>query len=143
MAKAGTGGKGEAFRAGLAMRKKVLGLDYVKRQFKGLDDFSALFQQFATEYAWGTVWTRPGLSLRDRSLITLAQCIALNRPNEIRVHLRGAVRNGVTRRELQELCLHSLVYCGGPAARDAFHGIAAALPEIEAQERAQKRGKRK
>ena len=143
MPKAGTAGKSKTWRAGLAMRKRVLGPDYVKRQFKGPDDFSAPFQQVATEYAWGAVWTRPGLSLRDRSLITLAQCIALNRPNEIRVHLRGAVRNGVTRRELQELCLHSLVYCGGPASMDAFHGIAAALPEIEAQERALKRGKKK
>jgi len=138
-----TARKGKAFKAGLATRKKVLGPDYVKKQFRDPDDFMAPFQQVATEFAWGSVWTRPGLSLRDRSLVTLAQCIALNRPNEIRIHLRGAVRNGMTRVELQELCLHSLVYCGGPASLDAFHIMKAALPEIEAQEKAAKRGKRK
>lgn len=135
--------KSKTFKVGLAMRKKVLGPDYVKKQFLDPVDFTAPFQQVATEFAWGSVWPRPGLSLRDRSLITLAQCIALNRPNEIRVHLRGAVRNGVTRVELQELCLHSLVYCGAPASLDAFHVMKAALPEIEAKERVTKRGKRK
>jgi len=127
--------KSKAFDEGLATRKKVLGPDYVDRQFQDPNDFTAPFQQWATECAWGKVWTRAGLSLRDRSLVTLAQCIALNRPNEIKVHLRGAVRNGITRAELQELCLHSFVYCGGPASLDAFHTIKAALPEIEAQER--------
>jgi 4-carboxymuconolactone decarboxylase len=135
--------KGKAFKAGLAMRKKVLGADYVNKQIADPNDFTAPFQQFATEFAWGGVWTRPGLSLRDRSLVSLAQCIALNRPNEIRVHLRGAVRNGLTRVELQELCLHSLAYCGGPASLDAFHLMKAALPEIEAQERPPKRRKGK
>jgi len=128
--------KSQGFRDGLEMRKKVLGPDYVERQFQDPDDFTAPFQQWATECAWGKVWNRPGLSLRERSLITLAQCIALNRPNEVKVHLRGAVRNGVTRAELQELCLHSFLYCGGPASLDAFHTIKAALPEIEALEKA-------
>src|SRR5437763_127465 len=82
----------KAFEAGLAMRKKVLGADYVEQSFRNADEFSSPFQELATEFAWGTVWTRPGLSLRDRSLITLAQCIAINRPNEVRVHLRGALR---------------------------------------------------
>ena len=126
----------KAFDEGLAMRKKVLGPDYVEKQLQDPNDFSAPFQQWATECAWGKIWNRPGLSLRDRSLVTLAQCIALNRPNEIRIHLRGAVRNGVTRAELQELCLHTFLYCGGPASLDAFHTIKAALPEIEAKERA-------
>ena len=126
----------KAFAEGLETRRKVLGPDYVARAFQDPNDFTAPFQQWATECAWGKVWNRPGLSLRDRSLITLAQCIALNRPNEIKVHLRGAVRNGVTREELQELCLHSFLYCGGPASLDAFHTIKAALPEIEALERA-------
>ena len=73
----------KAFKAGLAMRKKVLGEDYVERSFKNPDDFSMPFQALSTEFAWGSVWTRPGLSLRDRSLVSLAQCIALNRPNEL------------------------------------------------------------
>jgi 4-carboxymuconolactone decarboxylase len=128
--------KSKAFEDGLAMRKKVLGPDYVDRQLQDPNDFTAPFQQWATECAWGKVWNRSPLTLKERSLITLAQCIALNRPREIKVHLRGAVRNGVTRAELQELCLHSFLYCGGPASLDAFHTIKEALPEIEALERA-------
>lgn len=129
----------KSYKAGLAMRKKVLGADHVERSFRNADDFSMPFQEVATEFAWGSVWTRPGLSLRDRSLVTLAQCIALNRPNEIKIHLRGAIRNGVTRTELRELCLHTFLYCGGPASLDAFHTIKAALPEIEALEKAAKK----
>ncbi|MCX5734203.1 MAG: carboxymuconolactone decarboxylase family protein [candidate division NC10 bacterium] len=132
----------KAFKAGLAMRKKVLGEDYVERSFKNPDDFSMPFQELATEFAWGSVWTRPGLSLRDRSLVSLAQCIALNRPNELRIHLRGAIRNGVTTTEIRELCLHSFLYCGAPASLDAFHIAAAALPEIDALEKAAKRKRR-
>ena len=127
--------KSKAFNAGLAMRRKVLGEDYVEKAFRSADEFSAPFQEVATEFAWGSVWTRPGLSLRDRSLVTLAQCIALNRPNEIRIHLRGALRNGVTKEELRELCLHSFLYCGGPAALDAFQTVKSALPGIEALEK--------
>ena len=133
----------KAFKAGLATRRRVLGPDYVRKQFQDPGDFAAPFQQFGTECAWGKVWSRPGLSLRDRSLVTLAQCIALNRPNEIKVHLRGAVRNGITRAELQELCLHSFVYCGGPASLDAFHVIKATLPEIDALESALRSRKKK
>jgi 4-carboxymuconolactone decarboxylase len=128
--------KSKAFMAGLETRRKVLGPDYVDKQLQDPEDFSAPFQQLATEFAWGTVWNRPGMSLRDRSLVTLAQCIALNRPNEIRIHLRGALRNGVTKLEIQELCLHSFLYSGAPASLDAFHVIKAALPEIEALEKA-------
>lgn len=131
--------RSKGFEAGLAMRKKVLGADYVENAIKNADEFSMPFQEMSTEFAWGNVWTRPGLSLRDRSLVTLAQCIALNRPNEIKVHLRGAVRNGVTKTEIRELCLHSFCYCGGPASLDAFHLIKAALPEVEALERAAKK----
>jgi 4-carboxymuconolactone decarboxylase len=133
--------RSKAFEAGLALRKKVLGPEHVERSIRNAGAFGAPFQDIATEFAWGSVWTRPGLSLRERSLITLAQWIALNRPNEIRIHLRGALRNGVTRTELQELCLHSFCYCGGPASLDAFHVIQAALPEIETRERAAGRKK--
>jgi 4-carboxymuconolactone decarboxylase len=134
--------RSKAFKAGLATRKKVLGADYVDNAFKTADPFSRPFQDYATECAWGTVWTRPGLSLRDRSLVTLAQVIALNRPAEIRVHLRGAIRNGISKTELSELCLHSFLYCGGPASLDAFHAISAMLPEIEKLEKAAKKKKR-
>jgi 4-carboxymuconolactone decarboxylase len=121
------------------MRKKVLGDDYVENAFKKSDDFIGAFQEVATEFAWGSVWTRPGLSLRDRSLVTLAQCIALNRPDEIRVHLRGAIRNGISKTEIREMCLHSFLYCGGPASRDAFHIIKDALPGIMKVEKAEKK----
>jgi len=134
-----TRARSKAFKAGLAMRKKVLGGDYVDKAFKEADDFIGAFQEVATEFAWGSVWTRPGLSLRDRSLVTLAQCIALNRPDEIRVHLRGAIRNGVSKTEIREICLHSFLYCGGPASRDAFHIIKDALPGIMKLERAVKK----
>jgi len=126
------------FKAGLAMRKKVLGADYVERALANADDLGMPFQEVATEMAWGKVWTRPGLDLPSRSLITLAMCIALNRPNEIRIHLRGAIRNGVTRTQIRELLLHSFLYCGGPAALDACATVRAALPEIEAAEKAEK-----
>lgn len=125
--------RSKAFKAGIATRSKVLGANYVKRAFQNADEFNLPFQEIATEFAWGSVWNRKGLSLRDRSLITLAQVIALNRPNEIRVHLRGALRNGISKKELSELCLHSFLYCGGPASLDAFQVMKAALPELEAE----------
>ena len=139
---ASRGPKSKAFKNGIATRSKVLGAEYVANAFKNADAFTSPFQELATEFAWGMVWPRPGLSLRDRSLVTLAQCIALNRPNEIRIHLRGAVRNGITRTELRELCLHSFLYCGGPASLDAFHTMKAALPEIEAEARRERRKRR-
>lgn len=130
-----TPARSQAFHDGVAMRSKVLGPDYVAGAFKGADDINAPFQEIATEMAWGKVWTRPGLTLRERSMLTLAFCIALNRPNEIRIHLRGAIRNGVTRAEVRELILHSFLYCGGPAALDAYKTVREAWPEIEAAEK--------
>jgi 4-carboxymuconolactone decarboxylase len=131
--------KAPAYKAGLAMRKKVLGDDYVDRAFKNADDLNMPFQELATEFAWGSVWTRPGFSLRDRSLATLSMCIALNRPAELKIHLRGAIRNGVTRTELRELILHSFLYCGGPAALDAYKAVRDELPLIEALEKESKK----
>lgn len=131
------------FKAGLAMRKKVLGADYVERAIANSDDLNMPFQEIATEMAWGKVWTRPGLDLKTRSIATLAMCIALNRPNEIKIHLRGAIRNGVTREQIRELILHSFLYCGGPAALDAYQAVRSALPEIEAAEKKQKAAAKK
>jgi 4-carboxymuconolactone decarboxylase len=135
--------KSTAYKRGLAMRQQVLGNDYVAQSFASADDLNMPFQELATEFAWGSVWTRDGLSLRERSLLTLAMCIALNRPNEIKVHLRGAIRNGVTRIELRELLLHSFLYCGGPAALDAYQTVRAALPEIESLEKEWKKSNSK
>ena len=134
-----TPARSKAFKAGIAPRGKVLGADYVKRAFKNADAFTLPFQEIATEFAWGSVWNRKGLSLRDRSMVTLAQCIALNRPNEIKIHLRGALRNGISKTELSEMCLHSFLYCGGPASLDAFHVMKTALPELEAELKAEKK----
>jgi 4-carboxymuconolactone decarboxylase len=131
--------RSKAFKAGIATRSKVLGADYVKRSFKSADEFTLPFQEIATEFAWGSVWNRKGLSLRDRSLVTLAQCIALNRPNEIKIHLRGALRNGISKTELSEMCLHSFLYCGGPASLDAFHVMKEALPGLEAELKKEKK----
>jgi len=138
-----TTAKSPAYKAGLAMRKKVLGDDYVDRAFENADDLNLPFQNLATEFAWGSVWTRPGLSLRDRSLATLSMCIALNRPAELKIHLRGAIRNGITRTELRELILHSFLYCGGPAALDAYKAVRDELPVIEELEKAAKKRKPK
>lgn len=135
--------KSAAYEAGLAMRKKVLGPDYVEQTLKNADELLLPFQELLTEFAWGSVWTRPGLTLKSRSMLTLAMCIALNRPHEIKLHLRGALRNGCTRTEIRELLLHSFIYCGGPAAVDAFNVIRTALPEIEATEKAAKRTAKK
>lgn len=128
-----------AYKAGLAMRSKVLGEDYVARSFENATDLNMPFQELATEFAWGSVWTRPGLSLRERSLATLSMCIALNRPAEIKIHLRGAIRNGVTQVELRELILHSFLYCGGPAALDAYKAVRDELPLIAEVEKAAKK----
>ena len=117
------------------MRKKVLGADYVEQTLKNADELLLPFQDLLTEFAWGKVWTRPGLSLQTRSMLTLAMCIALNRPHEIKLHLRGALRNGCSVVEIRELLLHSFIYCGGPAAVDAFNVIRTALPEIQALEK--------
>jgi len=109
-----------AFRAGIATRTRVLGRDYVERSLAAADSLTAPFQQIATEFAWGTVWQRPGLTLRERCMATVSMCIALNRPEELRIHIRGALNVGVTEQAIGELILHGFLYCGGPASLDAY-----------------------
>ncbi len=127
--------KSPAFAAGVAMRKKVLGPDYVDQAFKNADELNLPFQELLTEFAWGSVWTRPGLDLKARSMLTVAMCVALNRPHEVKLHLRGAVRNGCTVTEIRELLIHAFIYCGGPAAVDGFNVAKAHLAEIIASEK--------
>src|SRR2546430_16877160 len=105
---------------GMKMRRRVLGDAHVDRSEAAKTPFTEAFHDLLTRYAWGEVWTRPGLDLRTRSCITVAMLVALNRPEELRIHVRGALRNGVTVDELKEVLLHSAVYCGVPAAHDAF-----------------------
>ena len=110
----------DLFERGLAIRKAVLGKDYVEKSIAAADDFSRPMQELSTEYCWGHVWSRPGLERRDRSLINLAMISALNRPHELKLHVKGALANGVTREEMREVFLQVAIYCGVPAGIDAF-----------------------
>lgn len=110
----------ELFRKGLAVRREVLGADYVDGSLARADDFNAAFQQLTTEMAWGTIWTRPGLPRKLRSVLNIGMLVALNRGAELRLHLRAALTNGVTRDEIKEILLQTGVYCGIPASLEAF-----------------------
>jgi 4-carboxymuconolactone decarboxylase len=116
---------------GLAARKDVLGAEYVERAFKSADDFSLPFQEFVTEYCWGAIWTREGLSRKTRSMLNLGMLSALNRSHELKLHIRGALNNGVTREELREVLLQVAVYCGVPAAVEAFRIAREVFAEID------------
>ncbi len=117
-----------AFEAGLQVRTEVLGAPHVQRALDAAQQQGdTSLQQLVTEYAWGTVWTRGGLDRKQRSLATVSMLIALNRPQELAGHLRGALANGVTPQELRELMVHSSVYCGFPAALDASRKLAEVL----------------
>ena len=108
------------FEKGLAVRKEVLGNDYVEKSLKSADDFSMAMQEYATEACWGMVWTRPGLPRKTRSLINIAMISALNRPHELKLHIKSSFNNGVTKEEIKEVLLQAAVYCGVPAANSAF-----------------------
>jgi 4-carboxymuconolactone decarboxylase len=123
----------ELFEKGLATRREVLGDAYVQRSLDGADDFSMPIQEVVTQYCWGDVWDRPGLGRSQRSLINLAMISALNRPHELKVHVRGAVRNGVTKEQIQEVFLQVAVYCGAPAALESFRLAREVFAEMEAE----------
>lgn len=123
----------EAFKAGLAMRKQVLGEDYVNASLANADEFMRPLQQYLTEHAWGYAWVRDGLPLKTRSMLNLAMLVALNRPNELKLHIKGAINNGVTPQEMQEIFLQCGVYCGAPAALDAFKTAQQVLKEQAAK----------
>jgi 4-carboxymuconolactone decarboxylase len=112
----------EKFKAGLAVRKKVMGEKYVNESLANAqaDEFMLPLQQFLTENAWGVAWVREGLSLKTRSMLNLAILTAINRPNELKLHIRGAINNGVSKEEMQEIFLQCGVYCGAPAALESF-----------------------
>jgi 4-carboxymuconolactone decarboxylase len=106
---------------GMKVRRAVLGDAHVERAREQENSFTAPFQDLITRYAWGEIWTRPGLPRKTRRMITIAMMVAMNRPEELRLHLRAAATNGVTRKEIQEILLHTAIYCGVPAANQAFH----------------------
>ena len=110
----------ELFDKGLKVRREVLGAEYVDNALKNADDFTRPIQELVTQMAWGEIWTRPGLDRRTRSLMNLAMITALNRPHELKLHVRGALNNGVTRAEIMEAFLQTAIYCGMPAALDSF-----------------------
>ncbi|POT55196.1 4-carboxymuconolactone decarboxylase [Citrobacter amalonaticus] len=111
----------ERYQQGMAVRRSVLGDAHVDRTVQNLTPLNEEFQDFITRYAWGDIWSRPGLDRHTRSLITIAMLIALNREAELKMHLNAAFNNGVTREELKELIMHSALYCGLPAANATLH----------------------
>ena len=111
----------ERYETGMEVRRAVLGDPHVNRALQAKNPFSDDFQSLITRYAWGEVWTRPGLSRHTRSLLTLSMLVALNRGDEFKLHVRAAANNGVTRDEIKETLLQCAIYCGVPAANSAFH----------------------
>jgi 4-carboxymuconolactone decarboxylase len=108
------------FEKGLKVRRKVLGADYVDGSLAKADDFMMAFQEITTEWCWGYAWTRPGLDHKTRSMLNLAMLTALGKPMELKLHVKGALANGLTVDEIKEILLHATVYCGIPAGLDAF-----------------------
>jgi len=120
----------DAAARGERIRREVLGDEYVDRAMATADEFGAPLQQFVAEHCWGGVWARPGLDRKTRSMLNLAMLMALNRPHELRIHVRGAVANGCTVEEIREVLLHATVYCGVPAGVDAFRTAREELREL-------------
>ena len=122
----------DMFEKGLAIRKTVLGKEYVEKSLQGADDFTRPLQELVTKYCWGEVWGNGNLSRRDRSLLNLAMLSILNRPHELKLHVKGALTNGVTRDEIREVILQVAIYAGVPAGIDAQRIAKEALAEVDA-----------
>jgi 4-carboxymuconolactone decarboxylase len=123
----------DLWEKGLEIRREVVGDAYVDRSLAAMDEFNQPLQEYITRYAWGDVWRRPGLDRRARSILNIGMLTALNRPAELKLHLRGALRNGVTKEEIRECLLQTAVYCGAPAALDAFRIAREVFAEVEAE----------
>jgi 4-carboxymuconolactone decarboxylase len=130
----------DLFRKGIEIRRAVLGDAYVQKSLSNPNSFLDPLQTLITEWCWGSVWGRPGIDRKTRSIINIAMLAALNRPNELRLHLRGALNNGVAAEEIQEILLQVAVYCGVPAALDSFKIAAEIVAEQETQRRAESSG---
>src|SRR5689334_19232798 len=122
----------ERYESGLKVRRAVLGDAHVERSLTKRNDFNTEFQDFITRYAWGEIWTRPGLPRHTRSLLTIGLMVALNRTDEFKLHVRAAFNNGVTRDEIKEVLMHCAIYAGVPAANSAFHMAEEVFAQIEA-----------
>ncbi len=121
----------ELFDKGLKTRREVLGPEYVDNAIKNADEFNQDMQELVTQYCWGDVWNRPGLDRRTRSFLNLAMLAALNRPHELKLHVRGAINNGLTKEEIKEVFLQVAIYCGVPAAIDSFRVAKETFKELE------------
>ena len=120
----------ELFEQGLKMRRAVLGSEYVDASIKNATDFNIDMQELVTQYCWGDVWNRPGLDRKTRSFLNLAMITALNRPHELKLHVRGAINNGLTKEEIKEVFLQAGIYCGVPAAIDSFRVASEVFKEM-------------
>jgi 4-carboxymuconolactone decarboxylase len=123
---------GGLFDKGLSARREVLGAEYVDKSLESANDFMMAFQHITTEWCWGYAWNRPGLDRKTRSMINLAMLTALNKPAELKLHVKGAITNGVTVDEIKEILLHATVYCGIPSGLEAFKAANGVLQEINA-----------
>ena len=124
----------ELFEKGLKVRREVLGAEHVEASMAQADDFSRPLQELVTEYCWGNVWSRPGLERKTRSLINVAMLTALNRPHEVKLHLRGALNNGCSKNDVMEVLLQTAIYCGVPAAMDSLRVAKEFFQEIESKQ---------
>jgi len=120
----------EMFEKGLAIRRAVLGADYVDKAIAAADDFSRPMQELTTQYCWGEVWGRPTFDRKTRSIINLAMIAALNRPHELRIHIKGALTNGLTKEDIREIFLQVAIYCGIPAGVDSFRAAQEVFKEL-------------
>jgi len=123
--------QGDRYEKGMPVRRAVLGDPHVNKSLEKITPFNTEFQDLITRYAWGEIWTRPGLERHTRSLITLAMMVALNRGEEFKLHVRAAFNNGVTRDEIKEVLLQTAIYCGVPAANSAFHAAEEVFAELD------------
>ena len=121
----------QRYEQGMKVRRDVLGDAHVDASLKDRNEFNEAFQDLITRYAWGEIWSRPGLPRQTRSMLTLAMMVALNRPDELRMHLLAALNNGVTREEIREVLLQTAIYCGAPAANSAFHLAQEVFEQVE------------
>lgn len=121
----------DLFDKGLQIRRDVVGKDYVDRSLAEADDFTRPMQELVTRFCWGEVWSRPGLERRERSMINLGMIAALNRPHELKLHVRGALNNGLTRDEIREIFLQVAIYAGVPAGVDSFRIAREAFAELD------------
>lgn len=131
--------KDPLFEQGVKIRKEVLGADYVERRAQASDEYTWPFEEYSAKAAWGLIWSRPGLSRKSRSLVNLGMLTALGQHHELRLHIRVALRNGLTRKEIAEALLHSAVYCGIPRAADARRAMVEVFAQVDEEKAAQRK----